>query len=123
MSTQCDTIEIMEVAPRDGFQSIAEPLPTADKIAIIQGLIDAGCRRLEFGAFVSPKAVPQMADMGEIADHFAARRDLRLCVLVPNLKGAEAARHHGLHDLGYVCLLYTSPSPRDRSLSRMPSSA
>lgn len=102
MSTQRDTIEVMEVAPRDGFQSIAEPLPTADKVAIIQGLIDAGCQRLEFGAFVSPKAVPQMADMGEIAAHFAPRRDLRLCVLVPNLKGAEAARRHGLHDLGYV---------------------
>lgn len=102
MSIQRDTVEIMEVAPRDGFQSIAEPLPTLEKIEIIQGLIDAGCRRLEFGAFVSPKAVPQMADMGEIAEHFEARGDLRLCVLVPNLKGAEMARRHALSDLGYV---------------------
>ena len=95
-------VDILEVAPRDGFQSIAEPLPTEEKIAIIEDLLAAGYRRMEIGSFVSPKAVPQMADMGTIADHFAARPGLRLAVLVPNRKGAEMAIQHGMRELVYV---------------------
>ncbi|MEX0729315.1 MAG: hydroxymethylglutaryl-CoA lyase [Aquisalimonadaceae bacterium] len=94
--------EIVEVAPRDGFQSIAEPLPTHNKISLIEGLLDAGCQRLELGSFVSPRAVPQMADMGGIAEHFKGRPGLRLSVLVPNAKGAELALAHGIRELVYV---------------------
>lgn len=94
--------EILEVAPRDGFQSIAEPLPTDTKIEIIEALLSAGYRRLELGSFVSPRAVPQMADMGVIAAHFAGRQGLRLAVLVPNAKGAELALAAGLSELVYV---------------------
>lgn len=97
-----DEVEILEVAPRDGFQSIYEPLPTADKIEIIEGLLQAGFRRMEIGSFVSPKAVPQMADMGEIAAHFRGREGLRLAALVPNAKGAELALAAGLTELVYV---------------------
>jgi hydroxymethylglutaryl-CoA lyase len=95
-------VEIMEVAPRDGFQSIAEPLPTGEKVAIIEGLIDAGCRRLEIGSFVSPKAIPQMADIGEICAHFRDRDDARLAALVPNTKGAELALRNGIREVVYV---------------------
>jgi hydroxymethylglutaryl-CoA lyase len=97
-----ERVEIMEVAPRDGFQSIAEPLPTEEKIAIVEGLIAAGCRRIELGAFVSPRAVPQMADMGAIAAHFRGREGVRLAALVPNAKGADLARAAGLRELVYV---------------------
>jgi hydroxymethylglutaryl-CoA lyase len=95
------TPRICEVAPRDGFQSIAQPIPTEEKIAIIQDLSDAGCSRIEIGSFVSPKAVPQMADMAEIAE---AVRDLpaRLSALVPNVRGAENALSAGLRELVYV---------------------
>jgi hydroxymethylglutaryl-CoA lyase len=95
-------VEIMEVAPRDGFQSIASPLPTDEKIAIIEGLIAAGCRRIEIGSFVSPKAIPQMADMGEIAAHFRDRGEARLAALVPNTKGAELALKNGIREVVYV---------------------
>jgi hydroxymethylglutaryl-CoA lyase len=95
-------VEIMEVAPRDGFQSIAVPLPTDEKIAIIEGLIDAGCRRIEIGSFVSPKAIPQMADMKEIAAHFRGRDAARLAALVPNTRGAELALQNGLREVVYV---------------------
>lgn len=95
-------VDIVEVAPRDGFQSIDAPLPTATKIGIIEGLLDAGYRRMEIGSFVSPRAVPQMADMGAIADHFRDRPNLRLSVLVPNRKGAELALAHGVDELVYV---------------------
>ncbi|SDY64702.1 hydroxymethylglutaryl-CoA lyase [Citreimonas salinaria] len=92
---------ICEVAPRDGFQSIAQPLPTDEKIAIIRDLVAAGCPRVEIGSFVSPKAVPQMADMAEIA---AAVKDLpaRLCALVPNVRGAENAVEAGIGEVCYV---------------------
>lgn len=95
-------VEIVEVAPRDGFQSIRDPLPTAEKIAIIEGLIAAGCRRVEFGSFVSPKAVPQMADMADIAAHFLGRKGIRLSALVPNVKGTELALKHGVKEIVYV---------------------
>lgn len=100
--TKDRNVEIMEVAPRDGFQSIADPLPTHEKIAIIEALIAAGCPRVEIGSFVSPKAVPQMADMAEIAGHFRDASGVRLAVLVPNVKGAELALANGLKEIVYV---------------------
>lgn len=92
---------ICEVAPRDGFQSIANPLPTDAKIGIIRDLAAAGCPRIELGSFVSPKAVPQMADMAEIVE---GTRDLpaELAALVPNLRGAENALKAGLQQIVYV---------------------
>jgi hydroxymethylglutaryl-CoA lyase len=101
MSAQ-KAVEIVEVAPRDGFQSIREQLPTAEKIAIIEDLIGAGCLRVEFGSFVSPKAVPQMADMADIAAHFRRREGVRLSALVPNVKGTELALKHGVKEIVYV---------------------
>lgn len=93
--------QICEVAPRDGFQSISEPLATDTKIAIIRDLVAAGCPRVEIGSFVSPKAVAQMADMAEIA---AAVHDLpaRLCALIPNERGAENAVAAGIKEVCYV---------------------
>ena len=96
------SIEVMEVAPRDGFQSISAPLPTGTKIAIIESLLAAGCRRMEIGSFVSPRAIPQMADMAEISEHFRDRPQARLAALVPNAKGAEMALARGLRELVYV---------------------
>ncbi|MGC3872977.1 hydroxymethylglutaryl-CoA lyase [Halomonas sp. GXIMD04776] len=100
--TPLEQVDIVEVAPRDGFQSINDPLPTADKIRCIQALLDAGITRLEIGSFVSPKAVPQMADIGEIVAAFVNRPDLRLAALVPNLKGAEMALASGIRELVFV---------------------
>lgn len=96
------SVDIVEVAPRDGFQSIAKPLPTATKIAAIEALLAAGVRRMELGSFVSPKAIPQMGDMAEIAAHFRDREGARLSVLVPNAKGAELALAAGYADLVFV---------------------
>lgn len=95
-------IELVEVAPRDGFQSISEPLPTGDKIRAIEALIDSGLKRIEIGSFVSPKAVPQMADMDQILAPFIDQPGLRLSTLVPNLKGAEIALSKGVRELVYV---------------------
>lgn len=95
-------IEIVEVAPRDGFQSIHEPIGTHEKIEIVEGLIQTGLKRFELGSFVSPRAVPQMADMTEIAAHFKNETRARMSVLVPNVKGAEIAIKNGLKEIVYV---------------------
>ncbi|MEX0923728.1 MAG: hydroxymethylglutaryl-CoA lyase [Rhodovibrionaceae bacterium] len=97
-----ESIEFVEVAPRDGFQSIDEAIPTAEKIAIVDGLLDAGFRRMEIGSFVNPKAVPQMADIAELVGAFRQRTEARLAVLVPNARGAELALENGCRDLVFV---------------------
>lgn len=96
------SIELVEVAPRDGFQSIRDILPTADKQRCIQALLDAGITRLEIGSFVSPKAIPQMADTGTLVKAFADRPGVRFSALVPNLKGAELALEHDIREVVYV---------------------
>ena len=60
-------IQIVEVGPRDGFQNVKDFIPTEDKISIVSGLIDAGVTNLEVTSFVSPKAIPQMADAAAVS--------------------------------------------------------
>ncbi|MDI3306532.1 MAG: hydroxymethylglutaryl-CoA lyase, partial [Acetobacteraceae bacterium] len=61
-----ERVELSEVAPRDGLQSIAAFVPTETKIAIVRACWEAGLRRMEVGSFVSHRAVPQMADTGAV---------------------------------------------------------
>ncbi|RFC62870.1 hydroxymethylglutaryl-CoA lyase [Fulvimarina endophytica] len=96
------SVTLLEVAPRDGFQSIAVPLPTELKVSIIEDLVASGVTRMELGSFVSPKAIPQMADMAAIAAHFKGREGCRMSVLVPNAKGASMALQAGYRDLVFV---------------------
>lgn len=85
-------VTMVEVGPRDGLQNEATSVPTATKIALIEALADAGLRVIEAGAFVSPRWVPQMADTAAVLDGLRPRPGVRWPVLVPNLKGLEAAR-------------------------------
>lgn len=100
--TGSKAVTIHEVSPRDGLQSIAEPLPTETKIEVIQALISSGLKRIEIGSFVSPKAVPQMADMKAIAETFSDLDFVQPYVLVPNIRGAELALCSGIRNLVYV---------------------
>ena len=61
-------VKVTEVGPRDGFQSEKTVLKTEDKVDIINHLIEAGFRRIEVSSFVSPKAIPQLADAATILD-------------------------------------------------------
>ncbi|MEO0575444.1 MAG: hydroxymethylglutaryl-CoA lyase [Pseudomonadota bacterium] len=90
---------ISEVGPRDGLQSIDAILPTETKLAWIRAQAAAGFTEIEVGSFVSPKALPQMADT---ADVVAGARDvpgLVVAVLVPNLRGAQNAVAAGAHKI------------------------
>jgi hydroxymethylglutaryl-CoA lyase len=82
---------IREVGLRDGLQSIANVLPTAQKIEWIRDAYAAGQRELEVGSFVPPRLLPQLADTAEVLEFAKTLPGLKASVLVPNLKGAERA--------------------------------
>jgi hydroxymethylglutaryl-CoA lyase len=82
---------IVEVGPRDGLQNEAGSVPAQVKIELIERLADAGLRAIEATAFVSPKWVPQMADNAQVMAGIAKRAGVAYPVLVPNLRGLEAA--------------------------------
>jgi hydroxymethylglutaryl-CoA lyase len=92
-------IEISEVGPRDGLQSIDPIMATADKKAWISALAAAGLPEIEVGSFVPAKVLPQLADTAEIVAHALTIPNLAVAVLVPNLRGASDAIAAGAHKL------------------------
>ena len=89
-----DSVRIIEMGPRDGLQNEKTPLSTADRIAFVGALVGAGLTTVEVGAFVSPKAIPQMVGSDEVM-RGVAQLPGEFHVLVPNVKGYEAARAAG----------------------------
>ena len=84
-------VKLVDVGPRDGLQNEKGQVPAAVKIELVHRLQDAGLKEIEVTSFVSPKWVPQMADNAEVMAGIERRSDVRYSVLVPNLKGLEAA--------------------------------
>ncbi len=98
-----EAIYITDVAPRDGLQNQAVHVGTEGKLCLIELLVEAGLRSIEATSFVSPKAVPQMADAAELVPQVLARfAALRTSVLVPNLKGLERAHAAGAKEIAVV---------------------
>jgi hydroxymethylglutaryl-CoA lyase len=93
------TVRIYEVGPRDGLQNEAEPIPTESKLRYIQLLRAAGLREIEATSFVSPKAIPQLADADELMALLAKlpRDGVRYPVLVPNTRGMARAEDAHVH--------------------------
>jgi hydroxymethylglutaryl-CoA lyase len=94
-------IYIREVAPRDGFQSWPEFVPTDKKLEVIKLLIEAGVTEMETTSFVSPKAIPQMRDAAEVMEG-VPRNGCIHSPLVPNMKGAQLAFNSGADKLVVV---------------------
>jgi len=90
---------ISEVGPRDGLQSIARTMATADKRRWIDALHAAGVREIEVGSFVPAKLLPQLADTADVVEHALKLPGLTVMALVPNLRGAQAALAAGVHKL------------------------
>ncbi len=84
-------VTIVEVSPRDGLQNEPRLLPAAVKVALVDRLSAAGFRAIEVTSFVSPKAVPQMADAADVMAAIRRVPGVRYSVLTPNLRGFEAA--------------------------------
>ena len=90
---------VREVGLRDGLQSITRTLPTAQKMAWIRAAYAAGLREIEVGSFVPARLLPQLADTAELVAVAKALPGLHVSVLVPNLRGAEAAIASGAHGM------------------------
>jgi hydroxymethylglutaryl-CoA lyase len=84
-------VTVVEVGPRDGLQNERRSVPAADKVRLIEQLADAGLPVVEATSFVSPAAVPQLADADEVLPAVHRRPGVRYPVLVPNVRGMERA--------------------------------
>jgi hydroxymethylglutaryl-CoA lyase len=92
-------VRLVDVAPRDGLQNEPKSVPASVKIELIERLQEAGLTAVEATAFVSPKWVPQMADHAEVMGGIKKRPGVAYPVLVPNMKGFEAARAAGAEEI------------------------
>lgn len=90
-----DPVRIIEMGPRDGLQNEKIPVSVEARIAFVQALIAAGLTTVEVGAFVSPKAIPQMASSDAVLRGVSHVPGAEFHVLVPNEKGYDAARAAG----------------------------
>ncbi len=87
--------------PRDAMQGIKEWIPTEHKVAYLNDLLKCGFDTLDFGSFVSPKAIPQMQDTAQVLNQLD-ESDTKLLAIVANERGAEdAVAHERIHFLGY----------------------
>ena len=109
-------VKITEVGPRDGFQSEKTILKTEDKIDIINNLIEAGFPRIEVSSFVSPKAIPQLADAEIILNKVNRSSQTTLAALVPNARGALRAVEAKLDEI--VVFLSASESHNKKNVNR-----
>jgi hydroxymethylglutaryl-CoA lyase len=94
-----ERVKIVEVGPRDGLQNEKQTVPTQVKIELINRLADAGLKTVEATAFVSPKWVPQMADNAAVMAGIKRQSGVSYPVLVPNVKGFEAALAAGAEEV------------------------
>jgi hydroxymethylglutaryl-CoA lyase len=112
-----DAVLIRDVGPRDGLQSIDAIVSVETKIAMVQRLAATGVRRVEVGSFVSPKAVPQMADSGEVLAATATLDGVCREALVVNVRGAHAAIAAGADVLVSVVSVSETFSQRNVRMS------
>ena len=96
-------VKIVEVGPRDGFQSIKEWIPTKLKLEVITSLFEANLKNMEITSFVHPKAIPQMKDAKDVVKEVLDKyNDVEMIALVPNFVGAETAWKGGVKQITYV---------------------
>ena len=95
-------IKIIE-CPRDAMQGIKDFIPTAKKVQYIQSLLRVGFDTIDFGSFVSPKAIPQMMDTADVLSQLdLSKTTSKLLAIIANTRGAEAAsKHPEITYLGY----------------------
>jgi hydroxymethylglutaryl-CoA lyase len=86
-----ERVTVVEVGPRDGLQNEASAVPADAKVRFVEALAEAGLPVVEVTSFVSPKAVPQLADADEVLPAVQRREGVRYPVLVPNVRGLERA--------------------------------
>jgi hydroxymethylglutaryl-CoA lyase len=94
-----EKVRVTEVGTRDGFQAEQAFIPTETKAEVIDALVAAGLRHIEATSFVSPRAVPQLADAHEVIARLKRRADAHIAALAPNARGAERALAAGVDEI------------------------
>ena len=105
-------VKIRDVAPRDGFQSWPEFIPTDQKLEIIMAIADTGVSEIETTSFVNPKVIPQMRDAADVIRAVDRGDGCTHCALVPNLKGAQLALEAGVAKL---CVVISATEAHNRA--------
>jgi hydroxymethylglutaryl-CoA lyase len=113
-----ERITIVEVAPRDGLQAEDRILSTDVKLELLEQLADAGHTAIEATSFVSPKAVPQLADAEELMKRIEPRPGVRYTALVPNETGLERAISAGVKEIAIFASASESYSRKNLNRSR-----
>ncbi len=110
-----DHVQIVEVAARDGLQADPAELTTAQKVALITRLVDAGQTRIEAASFVSPRAVPKMADAEAVMAGVPRRAGVRYSALAFNERGVERAVAAGVDEINGVIVATETFSRRNQN--------
>jgi len=108
------SLEIVEVAPRDGLQNEKRLFSTAQKIELIERMVTAGARRIEVVSFARPDRVPQMADAEAVIAGLSLPGDVVTIGLVMNKKGALRALDTDVKEIGAVCVASDSFAQRNQ---------
>src|SRR6476659_2447567 len=108
-------VRVTEVGTRDGFQSEPQFIDTAIKAEIIDAMIAAGLRHIEATSFVSPRAVPQLADAHDVLARLRRRSKAHIAALVPNARGAERALGARVDEM--VCFISASETHNQANLN------
>ena len=108
---------VNDVGPRDGLQNQPVQVPTAGKLKLIRRLLAAGLKHIEVTSFVSPKAVPQMADAAEVYAGLPPAADVEYSALIPNEKGYERARAAGARSVAVVLSATETMNRKNISMS------
>jgi hydroxymethylglutaryl-CoA lyase len=112
-----DSVLVVDVGPRDGLQNEAQPVSTEAKIRLINALSRAGVRRIEATSFVSPRAVPQLADAAEVMAGIDRVPGVQYAALVPNTRGLERAIAAGVDIVNVVVVTTETFNQRNVNMS------
>ena len=117
-----DSLQLVE-CPRDAMQGLSKIIPTADKIAYFKMLLEVGFHTLDMGSFVSPRAVPQLADTAEVLEGLdTSQTTTELLVIVANEEGAiKAANQRKVDSIGYPLSLSDTFQLKNTRLSKLDS--
>src|SRR5262245_37353376 len=114
MPDRRQNVTVREVGLRDGLQSLARTMPTAQKFEWLRASFEAGLREIEVGSYVPARLLPQLADTAEVVAFAKTLPGLTVSVLVPNLKGAARA-----FDTGADSMLLPLSASRAHSLANL----
>jgi hydroxymethylglutaryl-CoA lyase len=110
-------VRLVEVGPRDGLQNESQPISVADKVMLVNELTDAGLGYIEFGSFVSPKWVPQMAGSAQVFANIARKDGVTYAALAPNMRGFEDALAAGVKEVAVFAAASEAFSQRNINCS------